>query len=246
MLTAIWLFIVAISATNGLKKSEICENRSSLDNIDVFVQFNQQDNMTKIESFNFSQLNNSEYTVIDVTRANLSILCEKTVQKLPSLEKLTLINVGLEDIEDQAFYDVPHLTYLSLAANRLTAVKRGYFENVKSLKVLSLSANSIATIDANAFDPLVHLKKIYLDRNELRKINSDLFVKMMHIVVIDLSFNSVNVPQILKTLKVRKDTEIRLRHNVDVDITAAGATGEIGKSCLIPLIILIIIIVLNY
>lgn len=209
-----------------------CPDPWALSKVDVWAHRNVK---VSGEHFTNISLNNVDnYQMIEVIKANASVLCEGMVKNFPKLFYLTLIEANISKISPGTFQQLPNLLHLSLAVNHLSSIERYQFQNLNSLGVLYLSSNQIENIEENAFDDLIHLKKIFLDRNKIMEINSNWFLKLQEITVIGLSFNKISRVQ-TKAFILPKNSkvEIRLQHNEIEQIDPSAVIG-LGNDNEIP------------
>lgn len=209
-----WLVLTFLVATQiqGKNAKNNCPDRAALNKVDVFVRWDVNVHRSRLISININDLD--RYIIIDVTKANVSVLCDGMVRKFPRLEELTLVDVNLTQILPGAFQDLPKLKSLSLAANHLTTIKNNQFANLPHLKTLYLSSNKIDYIEEGAFDELKSLERVFLDRNRISEIQAKWFLNQPAISLIDISFNTITRVQAAAfTLPPRSVVEIRLVHN---------------------------------
>ncbi|CAH0554668.1 unnamed protein product [Brassicogethes aeneus] len=132
------------------------------------------------------------YKEIDVTKANVTVLCENMIKSFSILESLSLIGIGLESIENNAFHRMPKLKVLSLSVNNMDKVRKGAFDNLPSLKTLYLSKNKIDYVEEDAFSNYKELEAVHLDRNQIASINGNSFRGCPKLRKIDFSFNLIH------------------------------------------------------
>lgn len=142
-----------------------------------------------VEGVRFENL--MDYRSIDVTNTTIPELCESSVRNLENLETLSMISVGITNIYQRAFRNVPRLKYLSLSLNKISYIQEGVF-NELPLHSLYLSANKIEEIHAAAFDNMPYLRVIHLDRNKIRRIDGRWFANSPSLRIVDFNFNGIS------------------------------------------------------
>ena len=115
----------------------------------------------------------------DVTKVSVHILghvpilYEKSIFDIPNLNGLNLSDVGLEEIESQAFGNLPPLENLLLSWNNLTQIKTDTFSDLNVSNV-DLSFNSITLLEPGAFKNF-NASIVSLDSNRLTELLSGVF-----------------------------------------------------------------------
>ncbi|XP_060593072.1 protein toll-like [Ruditapes philippinarum] len=67
------------------------------------------------------------------------------------------------------------------------------FANVSGLTKLDMSYNDLETVTGNVFQTLTKLKHLYLRKNKLRILGSDVFDNIHNLLVLDLSYNNLEL-----------------------------------------------------
>lgn len=209
----------------SVKISENCPDRWA--KVDAYLHLTTKSPREYITDKNLNELD--EYAIIEVTKANISTLCDGVVKNLPYLKTLTLVGANISKIQPDAFQNLPALVSLSLAVNHLTSIERYQFKNLGNLTNLYLSKNQIENVEEDAFIDLVHLRKVFLDRNKIHEIDSKWFLRNQKLVLVDLSFNVISkVQKEAFTLLGNSVVEIRLRNNEieEIEPNAVIKKGE--------------------
>ncbi|XP_060528705.1 chondroadherin-like [Cylas formicarius] len=167
----------------------VCVDKFALSSVDSYVHKTRNSRAIKLESHNFNLLD--DYIAVDVTRANVTQLCEGMIKNFPRLETLALINVNLSQIEPGAFENTPKLKGLSLSVNRLTRIENGIFNKIPTLRVIYLTRNAIETIEDGAFSEMPNLKVVHLDHNKIVELTGNIFFGSRKISFVDFSHNSI-------------------------------------------------------
>ena len=115
--------------------------------------------------------------LLSIKHYHLSKLSGLKLAKLSKIETLTLSNVKLRLISDEAFVGLEQsLVELNLDSNYLEWVPTGALERLKRLKRLSLSQNRIKHLHSNAFFRVSStLNSLDLSYNYLAKIDENAF-----------------------------------------------------------------------
>jgi hypothetical protein len=206
---------------------ENCPNRWALHDVDVWAHKLVSGRGLHHKSVNLYSLDNHE--MLEVTRANVSVLCDGMIKYFHKLKYLSLIEANISKIQPGAFLQLPRLTHLSLAVNHLTSIERKQFENLANLTTLYLSKNQIENVDEDAFVDLIHLRRIYLDRNKLHEIDSQWFLQNHGLSSIDLSFNKISKLQGgAFNLPANSRINILLQGN-EIEEVEPGAVVSAGK-----------------
>ena len=164
----------------------------------------------------------SENQLQELTQIEVSY--NRTIRKINSnafkglvnIEKISVKQIVLEEIEGGLFEDLPNLKYLNLSYNKLKKIDSNAFEgleqleelylylneltviNVKlfaslsNLKVLVLDNNKLKTIEPNAFNSLHKLERLTLDNTELEEIDVRLFESLSSLKELTLHNNKLN------------------------------------------------------
>lgn len=72
--------------------------------------------------------------------------------------------VGLERVDDNAFYPLKNLIELDLSSNSLNYIPSQSFSELKLLRYLDLSSNQISSVPNHSFANLSNLRSLYLAR----------------------------------------------------------------------------------
>ncbi|XP_063914538.1 leucine-rich repeat-containing protein 15-like [Zophobas morio] len=122
---------------------------------------------------------NLKKIIPDVTQVSVHIfghvpiLYKKSIFGIPNLNRLNLSDVGLEEIELQAFGNLPPLESLLLSWNNLTQIKTDTFSDLNVSNV-DLSFNSITLLEPGAFKNF-NASIVSLDSNRLTEFLSGVF-----------------------------------------------------------------------
>ncbi|XP_044730264.1 protein artichoke-like [Chrysoperla carnea] len=140
---------------------------------------------------------------------------EKNAIAYPKLSALKLSGNGIQNIESEAFRNIPSLTYLDLSYNQLKSLPSKMFEGNVQLRVLNISHNAITnilretfarlpdlvqlnlgqnrlTIIKNIFTSLTQLKEINLSGNLIEDIESNTFLENVNLKRVDLDGNPIS------------------------------------------------------
>ena len=117
------------------------------------------------------------------------------------IEKITLSNLSMRNIELHYFKKLIKLKYLSINFNVLNIIKNFTFEDLNKLEYLILTNNNIENIESNAFKGLYYLRVLDLNYNSILELHIDTFKIMVqsgnrlvkHITNINLRKNNLKV-----------------------------------------------------
>ncbi|BBH54450.1 leucine-rich repeat domain-containing protein [Fluviispira sanaruensis] len=110
-------------------------------------------------------------------------------EKFPKLEKLTIRQFKIENLNSFAFPKAKSLKHLNYSLNKFYVVKKNSFKRLKNLEILDLNGNRIKTIEGNSFERLKNLKKLDLQNNYISAISENTFAGLVNLQELDLSNN---------------------------------------------------------
>ena len=94
---------------------------------------------------------------------------------LQSLQKLSLSDNNITDIESYSFSPLTECIQLWLKNNKLTQIRMGMFAGLDSLEALILTKNLIYDIEDGSFANLKQLRRLFLNENELTFLDKNAF-----------------------------------------------------------------------
>lgn len=182
---------------------------------------------------------------VDVLTVDDGILPDITrdfLQKLENVTELNLISNNIQNIENDAFCELPQLTHLDLTRNTLSLtpdifdclenllvlemssngfdeLPNGVFKRLEKLKVLHLWGNHIKTLNQTIFEHLTNLTLLELSINRLEELPNGIFDTLINLKLLNLNYNKIkNVPADLFTAttnlqKIRWDGNMGLQLN---------------------------------
>jgi insulin-like growth factor-binding protein complex acid labile subunit len=137
------------------------------------------------------------------------------ILNLKSLNKLSMYENDLLDIDSSCFNLNLNIKQLNLSSNPLKKIKNDTFASLNSLETLYLYSNEIQTLEVNSLRGLQNLKYLHLysnkirvlhretfknlkkveqlllNNNEIRFIEPNAFNQMENLIFFDLSFNQI-------------------------------------------------------
>ncbi len=129
-----------------------------------------------LSSLRYLRVDNDDYYVHNMHRHELPTLPPGLFAGLPGLERLSLVDTGLTELDPHAFDDVPQLWELDLSRNRLAGLPPGAFDSLPNLSRLYLRDNRLAALPPAAFRNLHRLRELQLHGNRLAALPPGLFV----------------------------------------------------------------------
>lgn len=104
-------------------------------------------------------------------KSHLSILTRNLCDIFPSLEELNGNDLGLSDIQPDAFQGCPSLRVLSLQGNNLTKIDPHLFRSTPHLTSIDLRHNRLLTLDLqDIIRQVPALDVIYIDKVQWQRI----------------------------------------------------------------------------
>ena len=163
-----------------------------------------------LNDHNFTSLHSLERLTIN--NFGLSQLQNSTFSALPFLEFLDLSHNQIQNLQDVTFVGLSKLETLNLSFNHISVIQAEYF-NLPSLKHLVVSSNRFSTVPSGAFRLLPVLQTLTLDGNDLGSLTSgDAFLGLDHLRELHLSDCNLDVPHSLFDHTQSVDT-LYLDHN---------------------------------
>ncbi|KAI6647210.1 hypothetical protein LOD99_12207 [Oopsacas minuta] len=106
----------------------------------------------------------------------ISILTADSFILYTSLNTITILNSGLNEIEAGAFSGISsQLNYLDLSSNSITTIEQHFFTGLTKLGHLDLQQNSITHIEPGSFNDLTSLSTVTLKNNLITNLPDFLF-----------------------------------------------------------------------
>lgn len=133
------------------------------------------------------------------------------------IRKLDIGGNNIEDIESEAFDDMPNLEYLRIIGNGIKVIDTEWFRNTPKLYELLLQHNKITELPKNVFkylrtgstckyeDDKNNCPNISLVGNRIKKIHPDAFTNLRNITSINLTYNHIKeLPNIFVGIRVKE------------------------------------------
>lgn len=109
-----------------------------------------------------------------------------------NIQIMHIIHIFMEEIEDNAFFQLVCLCDMNLSYNIMTKITSKTFGNLTELKSLNLSVNRITNISVQAFSGLKSLKILDLSFNNISALpNKSQFVENVQLEYLNLSHNPI-------------------------------------------------------
>ena len=132
---------------------------------------------------------------------------------LKSLEKLTLDNNYISNIDDDSFKHLVQCTKLWLHYNKLYCITEGLFKRLGALKILLLSHNDIVKINSGSFCHLTVCIDLWIDNNNLSKITENMFHGLQSLELLYLHCNDISYIQLGSFTNLYQLKELHLHQN---------------------------------
>ena len=120
------------------------------------------------------------------------VIYKETFKALRSLRELSISNMDVEQIEDNAFADLVNLTRLNARGNKLYCLPQHLFKPLRNLIKLDLSKNQL-----KFFPNLIGLPSevifIYVDHNKIESVAGIENMDIKSIRTLDLSHNCIRI-----------------------------------------------------
>lgn len=118
-------------------------------------------------------------TDLDLARNQLTIIRQRTLAGLPSLENLELSANQIETIEDGAL-KLPALTHLRLGENKLRRLSESgnIFRLLPAVYTIYLHKNGLEYI-GQSMQAVPNLQLLYLEQNLFRDLDLEAFAKLV-------------------------------------------------------------------
>ncbi|KAF5270387.1 hypothetical protein FQR65_LT05575 [Abscondita terminalis] len=131
-------------------------------------------------------INKTKELEVDYTSSSSKvILSSDYFSGLDVLEKLTLNNNNISEIEEDALSHLQNLTHIVLSVNSIQ-LKPKMFQHLKSLKLIDISQNNLKSIPDELFENQKNLKFLYLWSNNFTTLNASVFTKLENLESLEL------------------------------------------------------------
>lgn len=107
----------------------------------------------------------------------------------PGISTYNALNLGMQEINENAFVNCPQLEELNLSSNKIRSIDTKLFRWNQYLKRLSLNDNRLRKIDAQLFTPTPLLRTLLLSYNHLTDFPINDIPQMDHLILVSLQFN---------------------------------------------------------
>ena len=181
---------------------------------------------------------NSDVTSLIIADQTMYFLPENIHESFPRLEKLSVLNSDLRQIDPEGLKPLRGLTALIINGNNISKIGPKSFDNNKKLEIIDLSGNNLHDLPSKAFEKLENLHTLNLNNNKLSSLDADMIPSLNQINEINLNDNLIDSidPRLFKRLKRVKS--LNLHRNKCIDKSFAGnysdllmILGEIAMKC---------------
>ncbi|KAL7013097.1 hypothetical protein ACKWTF_015191 [Chironomus riparius] len=120
-----------------------------------------------------------------------SIFC----RKFPNIEVVTMNDMNMESIDEDALLNCPNLDHLFLDGNRLREVPENFLTGNSKLTLLWMFNNHLTTLPEDLFLNQLELDYLSLDDNQINFLPSGIFRSLAKLTVLNLydnNFRSIN------------------------------------------------------
>lgn len=143
---------------------------------------------------NFSSLRSIQIRGTDPGPGTRFVLRKHSFSDLKTLWELDVMLLGVVEIEEETFSNLPVLISLNLSRNKLTYFSEKWFSNnTNKIQYLRLSLNCIKTIEADVFKHFLNLRELDLRNNQINTIASNAFQGVPHLEFVGFSNNKITV-----------------------------------------------------
>ncbi|EEZ99323.1 toll-like protein [Tribolium castaneum] len=140
-----------------------------------------------LDWFGIKQVKYLQYSHYELANTTLT---KDYFEGLEDLEKLSLENNGLVDVEEDVFANTPKLTSLDLQVNKIK-LGANLFNNTPLLKSLDISQNNLDYLPPDLFKKLEDLELLHVWDNKIRFIDDSTFQGLTNVKSIELSGNLI-------------------------------------------------------
>ncbi|XP_070188793.1 leucine-rich repeat-containing protein 15-like [Littorina saxatilis] len=175
------------SGDNAIREvgAELCGELPSLGFLDL--SFNALHDVDRVELANCSQL-----SILALAANPLGALPPRSVEFMPSLQRLYLFSMGLNDNVWDKLSHLKHLQVLDLQNNSLVTVPPLVMREFPSLDTLNLSANFITLLPKKALVGQYGLRSLDLSGNGMQQLPRQAFGNLRSLLELRLSNNSIS------------------------------------------------------
>lgn len=131
--------------------------------------------------------------VLSMIGIGLEEIDEKSFKNCENLKVLKLSENKIKKLSEKSFESQSKLTELNLSANKLTELHQQSFANMTSLTDFDLRYNNIKILPSGIFSPLIDLENLWLSNNKLKTLEYSWFgddVQKLKILTFD--HNKIN------------------------------------------------------
>ncbi|XP_062539989.1 protein artichoke [Armigeres subalbatus] len=145
-----------------------------------------------LKSEDIKQIDASSLRTLRLASNNFTIVRENTLERLPSLQALVLVNCSIRDLPYLLFSKNNNLVKLDLSHNYLRTLKRNLFNNLNVFKELRLQNNQINDFPHIALSNVSTLEILTLSRNQLTNVDFFKLHGLPNLRHLDLQANTIS------------------------------------------------------
>lgn len=128
--------------------------------------------VTRITGDHKSSFLSSDVNVLKIVNQTMEVLPQNLGNLMPNLKRVWIESSKLNEIRNEHFEGLKHISELTIRSNYLKEIIDGTFEGFTQLQSLDLSHNSIVKLADRIFENLTSLRTINLSHNKLTHLNA--------------------------------------------------------------------------
>ncbi|XP_012282989.1 slit homolog 3 protein-like [Orussus abietinus] len=187
---------------------------SAFDGLGGLLDLNLEDNFLNASALGHFRV--SGLRILAASGNNFSQVDRRSLNGLPSLQELSLVNARILQLPETVFALNRNLARLHLSDNLLSSLPQGIFEGLMSLReirldrnrftglpypalsgasnleILSLAGNAIVTVDAASLGSLRYLRELDLAHNKIETMSGFATANLSRLLSVDLSHNHLS------------------------------------------------------
>ncbi|XP_050087269.1 leucine-rich repeat-containing G-protein coupled receptor 5-like [Anopheles aquasalis] len=123
--------------------------------------------------------------------SKMSEIPHKLFEMYDNIDKLSLVDCGIEQVSRRSLNEAARLTDLDLSRNKITELRNYAFEGASKLQTLNLTANNISVIEDKSFNSVRALRVLLLGGNSLKSFSAAVIVELTALEAIVLANNQL-------------------------------------------------------
>jgi BspA type Leucine rich repeat region (6 copies) len=124
-----------------------------------------------------------------VMNSRLQYIFRKDFKGFEKLIGLSLYRNRIEEVPEDAFYDLTELKMLSFFSNKIKEIPLTLFHNLRNLEYLSFAHNEISHIPSSIFQNCKKFQTIILHHNKIAAISADFILNLPNLLDLYLERN---------------------------------------------------------